>query len=757
MSVCIGDSGVPAPSPVSPPRVAVAATFTAEPLAEPLRLWLADLRCPADVVFAPHNQVTQQLLDPAGLLTDRPGLNAILLRLEDWAAGAGVDLPRSIDEFGRALESAARRSRTPYVLLVCPSSRAFDGRTTFSTEQARVRLQQQLQDVPGVHVLAGPDIPGAEMAESIEAWSDGHGQVPYAPLFFNEMATSLARAFHALHARPAKVLVLDADHTLWDGECATDDPASLRIDSSHRALHAFALRQRAEGVLLCLCSKNVEDDVLRALERHPDSLLRREHFAAWRINWRAKSDNLRSLGAELGLGTDSFVVFDDSELECAEMQAGCPGAIVLTWPRDPDCSLPFLQRVWPLDRLRVTDTDRDRPRSFAAEQERRRLRDDAPSLAEFVQSLQVKVTIAPLAVSHVARAAQLTERTNQFNTSGLRKTEAEVGALSETPDASCFVVEVSDRLGEYGIVGAVFAQLVDGALRIDTLVLSCRALGRGVEHQIIAHVGRLATERGLESIECAVTRTGRNQPALDFFARIAARVGSEGTRPLFRLGARAAAMLRFEDDESVRTRGTTRAEPVREAAGDNTATSWPLPALDSRLANEIANGLQSARQRLRRASAVGVRSRGLGTAAVPPRTPLETILAEAWARHARVSVAGIDDDFFELGGSSLQATMLVNEIQRRAGRSFAGVVVFQCPTVSSLVQYLELREPGAARALVRADEPHPSRTASWRAPDDDADDGPSGLLLENLDGLSDEEVEGLLAALDSETGEEGSR
>ena len=511
--------------------IAITSTFTAEPVEEPLVFWAEELGLPWQCAFAPYNQVFQQLLDPASLVAQNAGgVNAILLRLEDWErpearAAAGQPLGREamarlegdLRQVARAVKSLADRSPAAQFLCVCPPSTtaAVDpARAAFFGQMERL-LASELRALPGVSLVTPHDLAATY---PVSAYDDPHadalGHVPYTPAFFAALGTLLARRIHALVTPPRKVIVLDCDQTLWTGICGEDGPLGVAIDPARRALQEFLVGRQAAGMLLCLCSKNAEDDVLAVFDRHPHMVLRRGHLADWRINWQAKSENLRALAADLRLGTDSFIFLDDDPLECAEVQANAPEVLTLRLPA-PDQISRFLAHVWAFDRPAVTAEDRRRTALYQTEAQRERLRAQAGSLEDFLEGLGLEVRIPAMAPEHLPRVAQLTQRTNQFNCTAIRRTEPEIREACRA-GAECLVVHVTDRFGDYGLVGVLLFRIAADRLAVDTFLLSCRAMGRGVEHRMLAALGEIAGARGCAAVEVPYHPTPRNQPAHDF-------------------------------------------------------------------------------------------------------------------------------------------------------------------------------------------------------------------------------------------------
>jgi len=220
------------------------------------------------------------------------------------------------------------------------------------------------------------------------------------------------------------------------------------LDAPRKALQDFMRAQHAAGRLLAVCSKNSEEDVREVFAQRLDMPLRHEHFAAWRVNWTPKSENIKSIAQELNLGLDSFIFVDDNPVECAEVEANCPGVLTLQLPENPAEIPQFLKHCWAFDVLKVTAEDARRGEMYRESRQREELRSKAGSLADFIAGLNLKIQIAPMVSEQLARVSQLTQRTNQFNVTTIRRTEAEMQQLAT--HATVLTVTVSARFGDYG-------------------------------------------------------------------------------------------------------------------------------------------------------------------------------------------------------------------------------------------------------------------------------------------------------------------
>jgi FkbH-like protein len=546
------------------------------------------------------------------------------------------------------------------------------------------------------------------VAEAHDPHADELGHVPYTPAWFAALGTIMVRKIHALRMPSYKVIVLDCDDTLWKGICGEDGPQGIALDPPRRALQEFMLAQHDAGKLLCLVSKNNIDDVLDTFRLNPRMPLHLDHFVSWRINWKPKSVNIAELADELELGLDSFILVDDNAKECSEMAANQPAVLALALPVETEKIPAFLRHVWAFDHLRVTEEDRHRSEMYAQQVERVRAEKQAASLEEFLESLELDVRIAPMAADELPRVAQLTERTNQMNFTAVRRSEGEIQALVDSGEAEVLTVHVSDRFGSYGLTGVVIFSAGADAIVVDTFLLSCRVLGRGVEHRMMAALGRAATQRNLALVEVPFVRAARNMPALLFLESAGLQFQHvESDRLCFRFPADHAAKLRYQP--------SVTETPAREKAAPAVAPrSTPLPYA------RIATELRDPKKLLARMQAQSHGHSANGRSYAPPRNELERRLAEIWAEALRVTPVGIYDDFFDLGGHSLLAVQLMSRVRQEFGADLSLELVY-----SGTFNIAELAEAIEVKEIVGGDR--------YEA------------LLQELEALSDEEVRALLA------------
>ncbi|MEW6352922.1 MAG: amino acid adenylation domain-containing protein [Pseudomonadota bacterium] len=688
---------------------AVAATFTAEPIEPVLHFWANELGIPAKIKFVPYNDLFQQLLEPDSLFArNRNGVNVVLLRLADWLRGAdgayltlasrqvSERIEQGVADFISALRTAAARGAAPYVVCLCPPGEAAEIDVDHAEYFARVEqcIAEELKLVGGAYLVKSAELAAAyPVAPCYDAHADRLAHIPYTKNFYVALGSMAARKIHALQRAPYKVVVLDCDQTLWKGVYAEDGLHNIEIDAPRRALQEFIVAQHRAGMLICLCSKNDEADIAEIFERGPDMPLKREHILSWRVNWRPKSENLRALAEELRLGLDSFIVIDDDPVVCAEIEANCPEVVTLLLPSEPDHIPRFLHHAWVFDRLKVTVEDTERTALYRHGVERERERKNATSFADFLEALNLQVRIETMEARHLSRVAQLTQRTNQFNLSNIRRSETDIQKLCGVEKFECLAVEVSDRFGDCGLVGAIIFKATDEALQVDTFLLSCRALGRGVENQMLARLGELAQARGLDYVDVTYLPARRNQAVLEFLDKWGApfkKALDHGCH--YRFPACFAALLDTVDAAAILVprqipSHVSSAAPQRRVTTHSTL--WRRIAVELCDCAQIGRMIDKRKQRLRAASQQEEQ-------AVSGGGSIEEILLGIWRQVLEPDELGVHDNFFDAGGDSLQATQIIARIRQALQVDVSLHTFFAAPSVKELAAVLHAEHPAAS-------------------------------------------------------------
>ena len=324
-----------------------------------------------------------------------------------------------------------------------------------------------------------------------------------------------------------KCLILDLDNTLWGGVLGEDGVDGIKLGGDYPG-KAFAYWQRSllqlanNGVILAVCSKNNEADVDEAWQHNPFMVLKREHFSSLRINWQDKATNIREIAAELNIGLDSMVFVDDNPTERELIKQVLPQVEVPDFPAKPYELMPFFkQLVEKYFRIyAVTSEDRTKTEQYRANALRQAEQSHFADLETYLYSLDMELDIIPADEHNLPRIAQMTQKTNQFNLTTRRYTEADVQQRIDQ-GWRVFCMSVRDRFGDSGITAAVFLEPSDDVtVNIDSLLLSCRILGKGIEEAFIKTVFNLLRLDGYRHITAEYLPTAKNGQTADFYDRM---------------------------------------------------------------------------------------------------------------------------------------------------------------------------------------------------------------------------------------------
>jgi FkbH-like protein len=438
-------------------RVAFLRSFTIEPVIPLLRALAILNGIELTVWVGGFNAYSQEILDPhSGLYEFDPHVVIFAIQAQDLAPDLfqrfSALSPASVQERIEASEATLRnlverfRERHDASVLLhnletpaTPAAGILDAQVEDGQSEA-IRainrgLARMVRQIPGVHVL---DYELLTSRHGKARWRDEQkwlsARMPISADCLGHLAEEYVRYLAVLAGRSCKALVVDLDNTLWGGVIGEDGLGGIRLGPEYPAaayldLQRTLLDLHDRGILLAICSKNNPDDALEVLQRHPHMILRPQHFASMRINWSDKAQNLREIADELNIGVDSLAFLDDNPAERARVGSELPEVAVLDLPEDPMGFAAALRAFPGFERLTLSSEDLARTRYYAQEIQRKGLENRVGSLEEFYRSLQMKVEIALINADTVARAAQLTQKTNQFNLTTRRYSEQDLQGL----------------------------------------------------------------------------------------------------------------------------------------------------------------------------------------------------------------------------------------------------------------------------------------------------------------------------------------
>jgi len=501
-----------------------------------------------DFEIGGYGSYMDEMLNPQSELnTSRAELVLVLLDMEEisgrlpvlCADGRGVgveqEIVESVGRVGQMLRSYRARNAGRLVVQGCvvPHLTSLgpvgEGLLKYGLVNAVKQLNRLLLELCGsISDCVFFDIDEVAARYGRIAWRDQRlflsSRLPISTAAFGAYAAALVRTICPLFRAPRKVLCTDLDNTLWGGVLGEEGPHGIVTGNAfpgncYLEYQKYLTGLAARGVLLAIVSKNNHTEVEEAFQlRSADLALELDAFVAKKIGWNEKAEAIKELATELSLGLDSFVFVDDSPVECAAIRRYLPEVAVVELPGDkPWEFVKTLADQWFFDSLAITDDDINRQKEYEAQAQRNALLTNADSKEEFLKSLSIVCTFIDAVDAPLARSVQLLAKTNQFNLTTRRRTSAEVERFAEAPGGQAVAVRVRDRFGDAGVVGLVLAAQEGDRCVIDSLLLSCRVIGRGIETALLACVAERAVRMGLRWLIGEYIESKKNAPCKSFY------------------------------------------------------------------------------------------------------------------------------------------------------------------------------------------------------------------------------------------------
>lgn len=538
-----GEAGGWSPPSARQIRLAVLCTYEAAELREYVRTACLALRIEAELYAAPYGQLEQELLAGSSALAEFAPTHVLLApSTEDLAFPERAEDPEAL------IAGALQRWQGLWHLIrgrlgarvlqhgfVVPESTAL-GHLAMRLPGSRISMVRELNARLGA--AAGSDV----LLLDVERLAGAVGKQrfcdprmwfatrqPYAqdalPLLARDTAAILAGDL----GLAARCLVVDLDNTLWGGVVGDEGPTGIVIGEGpegegYAAFQDYLAALAQRGVILAVASKNDLEAAREPFARNPAMRLGLADFAAFVADWRPKSEQIAEIARTLGLGLDALVFADDNPAECAEVAGALPAVSTIC------LDMPVPDRVRRLDacaRFELPALSRDdleRGRSYAARAQAAELRQTTTSIEDFWRSLQMRARVLPLSEQTLPRAAQLTQKTNQFNLTLRRHTREDIERLNALERSVCLTLELEDRFARHGLIGLGFLVPSDedplGTAVIDTLLLSCRVIGRTAEEHLLSHLSRAAQSLGYVRLRGIYAPGPRNALVAEVYPRL---------------------------------------------------------------------------------------------------------------------------------------------------------------------------------------------------------------------------------------------
>ncbi len=522
-------------------KIAILGSSTTHQLAQFLELHLFAAGVSCEIHEADYGVFRQEIWDPdSELYRFRPDVLVLATSRRDLGG-----LPSLAEDRG-AVESRMRTElaewtklwKTAHDRLNCqiiqnnfesPPWRTLgnhEGRHPASASRYVTMMNLALQDEAPPHVTIH-DVDHLAASRGRWRWSDEryyyHAKLSCSPENLVDYAHSLASLVLARVGVVKKCLVLDLDNTLWGGVIGDDGLGGIRLGQGDPDGEAFVAFQRyvkqlrERGVLLAVCSKNTDAVAREVFLKHPEMVLRLDDISCFVANWDDKATNIGRIADRLNIGVDSLVFVDDNPAERSIVRRLRPAVAVPELPLDPAGYIAALDQHRYFQALGLTAEDLKRADYYKADAERQAAESSSQDLAGFLASLAMTARIEPISAANLERTVQLINRSNQFNLTTRRYAAAEIQGIVADPTWVTRVVSLSDRFGDHGLISVLIARIDETALVIDTWLMSCRVLKRGVEGFLLNHVVVIARGLGLQAVRGEYLPTAKNGLVRDHY------------------------------------------------------------------------------------------------------------------------------------------------------------------------------------------------------------------------------------------------
>lgn len=539
-------------TPLTPFRLGLVGNGTTSLLGPAIRASGARHGLLIEIVEGPYNQAIQAALDPGSILnTARP--NAVLIAFDhrivqlpddkrdaDQAANsvaAALDQVRMIRDGVTAASGAIAIFQTlapPPTALLGNFDRQLPGSLHSLADRFNAEMITSLKGT-GDLIL---DVAALAQTVGLDTWHDATqwhlAKLPFAQVAIPLYADHVARLIGAMKGKSRKCLVLDLDNTIWGGVIGDDGIDGIALGEGDPTGEAFldvqrtALQLRSMGIMLAVCSKNEDSTARLPFRKHPDMLIAESDIAVFQANWTDKATNLEKIAEALEIGVDTLVLMDDNPAERAQVRAALPDVAVPELPDDPAMYARTLLAAGYFEAVSLSAEDLLRADDYTSRAKRIELQDAARDLGSYLTSLEMEIVFAPFDATGRPRIAQLINKSNQFNLTTCRYTQNDVATMETDPSVFTLQVRLRDRFGDNGMISVVICRRHGAEWEIDSWLMSCRVLGRGVEQAVLAEIARCAGAEGVDTLRGRFIPSGRNELVRDHYAKLGFTDEGEG-------------------------------------------------------------------------------------------------------------------------------------------------------------------------------------------------------------------------------------
>ena len=527
-------------------KVAILSSFTLNGLNEVLHVKCSEIGIPYQSYIAGYNQYNQELLDSESELYQfSPDVTFLIIDIRKFLGESfyfpykiSVDerkilVKQKIDEIENLVQNFEKNSSSKLIITnfnipyYSPNG-IIETKSEFGFHEMIEEINKALRNLSKNHnstyINDFNQFVSKYGEKNIFDYRQFHvGDIQISFNFIPTFANELLGYIKPLSGKNKKCIILDLDNTLWGGVIGEDgfDGIELGHTSNGNAFVEFQkelLSLWNQGIILAVNSKNNFDDAMKVIREHPEMILREENFASIQINWNDKAQNIKQISDEINIGLNSFIFFDDDKINQERIHQEFPEILTIDLPKDPSQYAPILKDLNDFNVLQRTQEDAKRGEMYTQQKERKKLENSVSDLNEFLKQLDITVKIKKSNKFLIPRISQLTLKTNQFNLTTKRYQEEDIENLSNNTNYEVGCAQVIDKFGDNGITGAFIVKKNEKVWFIDTFLLSCRIMGRGVENAILSEILKQAKNNDIDEIKAEFIPTEKNQPAENFLA-----------------------------------------------------------------------------------------------------------------------------------------------------------------------------------------------------------------------------------------------
>ena len=526
-------------------RIAISSSFTLNGIEETFKVKCSEKKIDCETYLGSYNQYNQEILNPeSNLYQFNPDIFFLILDSRSllgdlWYSPYSIDMKErkklietKFEELKNLIQTFTEKSNSKFIISnfsipVHSNYGICETKSEFGLQKMILLLNKNLQEF----ISSLDSVYLFDMNGFVSRYGENNifvakqylfGDIKISLDFIPHLVNDLIGYVIATLGLSKRCIVLDLDNTLWGGIIGEDGFDGIKLGSGPSG-NAFVEFQKYllglynRGILLAINSKNNFDDAFEVLEKHPDMILRKEHFASMKINWNDKVSNIKEISEDLNFGLENFVFVDDDPIHREFMKSSLPQVLTVDFPKDPSKYVNSLEELNDFNVLKITDEDKKRGLMYSQQKERKDSEKLSSNLQEFLKNMELKVIIKKADNFTIPRISQLILKTNQFNLTTKRYQLEEIQRFSQDENMLIGCAQVEDKFGDNGITGAFIVQKNSSKeWIIDTFLLSCRVMGREVEKSILGYIIEMAKKSGVEKIKADYIPTQKNKPIENF-------------------------------------------------------------------------------------------------------------------------------------------------------------------------------------------------------------------------------------------------